>query len=79
MSRSSLSQFPQACARTVAERFPHANRKSVRVKKMVSILMLRAISGKNLNRPWLDIEVSRVLDGCSRRRNQAPDKNLPIH
>jgi hypothetical protein len=48
-------QFPQACARTVAEHFPHASSKSVRVKKMVSILMLRAVSGKNLNRPWLDI------------------------
>jgi hypothetical protein len=79
MSRSSLSQFQQAFARTVAERFPHANRRSVRVKKMVSILMLRAISGENLNRPWLDIEASGVLDGCSRWRNQAPDKNFPIH
>jgi hypothetical protein len=38
--------IPAGLARTVAERFPHANRKSVRVKKMVSILMLRAISGK---------------------------------
>jgi hypothetical protein len=26
MSRSSLSQFPQALARAVAERFPRANR-----------------------------------------------------
>jgi hypothetical protein len=58
MSRSSLSQFQQAVARTVAERFPHASSKSVRVKKMVSILMLKAISGKNLNRPWLDIELA---------------------
>jgi hypothetical protein len=45
MSRSSLSQFPQGIsskafpvqgwARMLAERFPHANREVVRVKKMV--------------------------------------------
>jgi hypothetical protein len=45
MSRSSLSQFPQGfsskgfsskvLARMLAERFPHANREAVRVKKMV--------------------------------------------
>ena len=46
--------IPAAVARAVAERFPHANRLSVRVKKMVSILMLRANSGANLNSPWLD-------------------------
>jgi hypothetical protein len=79
MSRSSLSQFQQALARTVAERFPHANRRFVRVKKMVLILLLRAFSGKNLNRPWLDTESSGVLDGCSRGRNQAPDKNFPTN
>ncbi|XIA68031.1 hypothetical protein ACFIOY_28260 [Bradyrhizobium sp. TZ2] len=47
--------IPASFARTVAERFPHADRQSVRVRKMVSILLLRANSGANLNRPWLDI------------------------
>jgi hypothetical protein len=51
MSRSSLSQFPVAIRRAVAEHFPHANRYSFRVKKMVLILMLRTNSGANLNSP----------------------------
>jgi len=46
--------IPAGLARMVAERFPHANRRSGRVRKMVSLLMLRANSGANLNRPWLE-------------------------
>src|ERR1700692_3400475 len=42
MSRSSLSRFPDAKTRAVAEHFPHANRGSLRVKKMVLILIVRA-------------------------------------
>jgi hypothetical protein len=34
MSRSSLSYFPAAISRAVAEHFPHANRRSLRVKEM---------------------------------------------
>jgi hypothetical protein len=37
MSRSSLSQFPGAISRAAAEHFPHANRFSLRVKKVVLI------------------------------------------
>jgi hypothetical protein len=37
MSRSSLSQFPAPICRVAAEHFPHANRFSLRVKKMVLI------------------------------------------
>jgi hypothetical protein len=58
MSRSSLSRFPQVFARAVAERFPHANRRPVRVKKMVLILMLKANSGINPNSPWLDFDTA---------------------
>jgi hypothetical protein len=35
MSRSSLSQFSAAICRAAAEHFPHANRCSLRVKKVV--------------------------------------------
>jgi hypothetical protein len=49
MSRSSLSHFPAAIFRAVAEHSPHANRFSFRVKRMVLILILRANSGANLN------------------------------
>jgi hypothetical protein len=38
MSRSSLSQFPSRL-RAVTEHFPHANRRSFRVKKMILILV----------------------------------------
>jgi hypothetical protein len=69
MSRSLLSQFP-ALSRAVAEHFPHANRPSFRVKKMVLILMLRANPGANLNSLWLDVISCGVLDGCSQARNQ---------
>jgi hypothetical protein len=41
--------------RAVAEHFPHANRCSFRVKKMVLILILRANSGANLNSLWLTV------------------------
>jgi hypothetical protein len=44
MSRSLLSQFP-AADRAVAEYLPYANRPSLRVKKMVLFLILRANSG----------------------------------
>jgi hypothetical protein len=39
----------------VAERFPLAKRSSVRVRKMLLILMLKVNSGANPNSPWLDI------------------------
>jgi hypothetical protein len=52
---------------------------SVRVRKMVSILMLKAHSGVTLNRPWLEHVVRGVLDGCSWARNQAPRQNFIIH
>jgi hypothetical protein len=39
----------------VAERSPHANRWSARVRKMVWILVLKANSGANPNSPWFDI------------------------
>jgi hypothetical protein len=54
MSRSSLSRFPGAILRAVAEHFPDANRRSLRVEKMVLILILRANPGANLNSLWLD-------------------------
>jgi hypothetical protein len=54
MSRSSLSQFPQAFARTVQNVFRTRIARNVRVRKMVSILILKANSGANLNRPWLE-------------------------
>jgi hypothetical protein len=41
--------------RVAAEHFPHANRRSFRVEKMVLILMLRANSGANLNSLWLKV------------------------
>jgi hypothetical protein len=47
MSRSSLSQFPAANARAAAEHFPHAESGSLRVKKVVLILMSRANPGAN--------------------------------
>src|SRR5437879_5149367 len=37
--------IPGAIPRAVAEHFPHANRASLRVEKMILILMLRANSG----------------------------------
>jgi hypothetical protein len=40
---------PVANRRAVAEHFPHANRFSFRVQKMVLILILRANSSANLN------------------------------
>jgi hypothetical protein len=49
MSRSSLSQFPGAIPRAVAEHFPHANRPWFRAGKITLILILRANSGANLN------------------------------
>jgi hypothetical protein len=60
MSRSSLSRFPDfpipvAIPRAVAEHFPHANRSSFRVEKMVLIMILRANSGANLNSLWLKV------------------------
>jgi hypothetical protein len=56
MSRSLLSQFPAfaipgANPRAVAEHFRHANSPSLRVKKMVLILILRANPGASLNSP----------------------------
>jgi hypothetical protein len=72
MSRSSLSQFPARFPRAVAEHFPHANRSSFRVKKMVLILMLRANPGANPNSLWLEMVPCGVLDGCSQPRNQRP-------
>src|SRR6202022_5098326 len=47
--------IPVAFPRAVAEHFPHANRPSLRVKKMVLILILRANSGANLNSLWLTV------------------------
>jgi hypothetical protein len=49
MSRSSLSQFPGAIPRAVAEHFPHANRPSFRVEKITLILISKANSGADLN------------------------------
>jgi hypothetical protein len=43
-------RFPVALPSAVAEHFPHANRTSFRVKKMVLILILRTNPGANLNR-----------------------------
>jgi hypothetical protein len=51
--------IPASFAHAVAERFPYANRPTVRVKKMVLILMLRANSGANLNLLWLDFTLRR--------------------
>jgi hypothetical protein len=78
MSRSLLSQFPVALPRAVAEHFPHANRSSFRVKKMVLILILKANSGANLISLWLDFPCG-VLDGCLQPRNQRPHQNLLIY
>jgi hypothetical protein len=76
MSRSSLSQFPQAFARTVAERFPRANR-LVRSRQENGLdTDVKANSGANLNRPWLECVACGVLDGCWWARNQAPCKNF---
>src|ERR1700688_4019635 len=47
--------IPGAIPRAVAEHFPHANRPSLRVEKMILILMLRANSGVNLNSLWLTV------------------------
>jgi hypothetical protein len=69
--------IPGAIPRAVAEHFPHANRPSLRVEKMILILMLRANSGVNLNSLWLTV-LRGVLDGCSRRRNQRLHQNLLI-
>jgi hypothetical protein len=69
--------IPVAFPRAVAEHFPHANRPSLRVKKMVLILILRANSGANLNSLWLTVPRG-VLDGCSRARNQRPHQNFLI-
>jgi hypothetical protein len=46
--------IPVAITRAVAEHFPHANRPSFRVEKMVLILMLRTNSGINPDSLWLD-------------------------
>jgi hypothetical protein len=46
--------FPVAISRAVAEHFPHANRPSFRVEKMVLILTVRANYGANPNSLWLD-------------------------
>jgi hypothetical protein len=78
MSRSSLSRIPGEIPRAVAAHFPHANRPSFRVKKMVLFLILRADSGANLNSLWLDL-TRGVLDGCSLPRNQRPHENLLIY
>src|SRR5206468_7896826 len=82
------------CAGGHAHRFPNSRRPLparwqnvfrtriawyVRVRKMVSILILKAYSGATLNRPWLEHVVRGVLDGCSWARNQAPRQNLIIH
>jgi hypothetical protein len=47
--------IPVALPRAVAEHFPYANRCSLRVKKMILILMLRANSGESLNSLWLKV------------------------
>jgi hypothetical protein len=69
--------IPVAFPCAVAEHFPHANRPSLRVKKMFLILILRANSGANLNSLWLTA-LRGVLDGCSRARNQRPHQNFLI-
>jgi hypothetical protein len=59
MSHSSLSQFSAAIRRAAAEHFPHANCCSLRVKKVVLVLILKANSGANLN---------SLLPQCNLRR-----------
>src|SRR4030095_11993668 len=82
------------CAGGHAHRFPNSRRPLparwqnvfhtriawyVRVRKMVSILILKANSGANLNRPWLEHVARGVLDGCWLARNQAPRENFIIY
>jgi hypothetical protein len=54
-----LSQFPAAIVCAVAEHFPHAESRSLRVEKVLLILLLKANSGANLNSLWPPIHLRR--------------------
>jgi hypothetical protein len=77
MSRSSLSQFPVAIRRAVAEHFPYANRSSFRVKEMV---LNSDVESEFWRKPEFALAetTARVLDGCSQPRNQRPHQNFII-
>ena len=70
--------FPVAIRRAVAEHFPHANSGSLRVEKMVLLLMLRA-NLRRIARIRLLRYPCGVLDGCSQPRNQRPHQNFIIY